>query len=160
MAASYDSIRATELAAIALGGVAVAIWATRTARPGADAPAEPGPAPRLPAGAAEVGGLVAVVLAAAGNLAASPVTGSLYADWLTVLGLVLAAALRGYRLARPGPRVLDHLGAVLALVPAFALLAAAVSLLLDHNLTVSPVYAVAGGLALAAGLRWRRLAGA
>ncbi|MEV4512261.1 hypothetical protein AB0K00_25265 [Dactylosporangium sp. NPDC049525] len=82
---------------------------------------------------------------------------------LSAVLLLAAAALRGYRLARPGPSVLDRLSVVLAVVPACALLAgAAVAALYDGTDDIVPSlrwlggYVVAAALALYAARSWRK----
>jgi hypothetical protein len=156
------SDRATTGAAIALTAAAVTVWAARTARPGPAGDDGPATAPRLPANAVQIGGIAAVLLAAAAAAVAPPVRDVLPFGWLAVLTLALAAVLRGYRVLRPGPPALDRLAAALAVVPACALLAGALLMLYETDVEIAAVqqwaitYAVAGALALAAGLLWRR----
>jgi hypothetical protein len=154
---AFSTLVATSGAATALGAGAVALWATRTARPEAAEATEPAVAPKLPAGGAEAGALVAVVVAAALALIAPlRLSGDLFSV-LTALLLLAGALVRGYRLGRPGPPVLDRLAAVLALVPSSALLVGALFMVLrDASSRWMTFYAAAGVLALAAGLRWRR----
>ncbi|WP_433615644.1 hypothetical protein ACQP2P_12210 [Dactylosporangium sp. CA-139114] len=161
--ASYLSDQANAGAVIALGATATAVWATRTAR---SEPAEADDAPAVPkplGGGAETWAVAAVAVAAIVAALASPRPLGLPFDWLVVLGLVLAATLRGYRLSRPGPAVLDRLAAVLAVVPGCALLAGAMFMAFDGTsggrvLLWMLGYAVAGALALIVGLRWQRAA--
>ncbi|WP_432988911.1 hypothetical protein [Dactylosporangium sp. CA-233914] len=156
----YLSGTASTGAALALGAGAVVLWVSRTRRP-EPAPAEPPTAPKLTAGGAEIAGLAAVLVAAVLAVAAPVSLDPGPFGWLSVLALVAAAALRWYRLARPAPPVLDRLTAVLALVPACALLVGAIFIEFSSYPIERWVIcdAVGGALALAAGLRWRRTAG-
>ncbi|WP_327000333.1 hypothetical protein OHA72_35055 [Dactylosporangium sp. NBC_01737] len=120
-------------------------------------------APKLAGGPAEIRGLVSVLLAAAVVVVVPGSHSVESAEWLSALVLVLAVALRGYRLARPGPAVLDRLTVALALVPACALFGgASVVVAYDGSDDLSwwgpwlLGYVVAGVLALVAARAWRK----
>ncbi|MER7272935.1 hypothetical protein ABT369_00620 [Dactylosporangium sp. NPDC000244] len=162
---AFLSARAASGALLVLGATTIAVWATRTARPQTAEADDATTLPKLPGDGAEKGGLAAVAFAAIVTAVATTGIQALRFGWLMVLGLVLAAAIRGYRLRRPGPPVLDRLAAVLAVVPGCALLAGAIYVLIQGSYSGRDLawvlgHAVAGALALIVGLRWKRAAGA
>jgi hypothetical protein len=151
---------ATGSATALAGSGAVAVWVTRSARAPRPAPATPpGRIPRLPVRAIEIGGVLAVV-AAATTLVRIAFDYEIAAlERVSALMLTAAAICRTYRLARAGPAVLDRLTVALALVPACALLTGGLTLIASGQFDDgrASVYPLAGVLALATGLAWRRV---
>ncbi|WP_238013288.1 hypothetical protein KZZ52_40885 [Dactylosporangium sp. AC04546] len=163
MAVDFAAYAVTGAAAAAVGASAVVLWARRTARPTPAPEADAGDVPPRSGGPAEFATLAAVVVAAVvGLLTTRNVTVQAVPEVAALL-LLAGAGLRGYRLTRPGPAVLDRLAAVLVLVPAVAMLGGTVFLLLlgplDAGLVVTLGYAVSAAITLPVGLAWRRSAG-
>lgn len=155
---SYDV--ASAAAAVAATG-AVVVWAVRSARPAPVHP--PTTLPKLATRPAELVGLVSALIAAVVAYAVPPDNQVESLQQVSATLLLAAAALRGYRLTRPGPAVLDRLTRVLAVAPACGLFGGACVVALydgtgnlDWWLRWLGGLAVAGVLALVAGRSWRQ----
>ncbi|MEV4138994.1 hypothetical protein AB0J72_43365 [Dactylosporangium sp. NPDC049742] len=164
MAAGISSYDVASAAAAVTATSAVVAWAATTARPApADPPVTLPKLPKLPKRPAETVGLVAALIAALVAFVLPPDTHLESVQEVSAILLLAAAALRGYRLARPGPAVLDRLTRVLALVPACGLFGGACVVALydgfDELDWWGPLlvgFAGGGALALVAGLSWRQ----
>ncbi|GAA1532330.1 hypothetical protein GCM10009827_057730 [Dactylosporangium maewongense] len=161
MAAGLSSyVVASAAAAVAATGAVVA-WAATTARP---APADPPVTlSKLPNRPAEIRGLAAALIAAVVVFAVPPSNQVESVQEVSAVLLLAAAALRWYRLTRPGPAVLDRLTQVLALVPACGLFGGACVVALYDGLDELDWWGpwlgslvLGGALALVAGLSWRQ----
>ncbi|MEV0566965.1 hypothetical protein [Dactylosporangium sp. NPDC050588] len=161
MAAGLSPYDVATAAAAVTATSAVVAWAATTARP---APADPPVTlPKLPNRPAETVGLVAALIAALVAFVLPPAAQLESVQEVSAILLLAAAALRGYRLTRPGPAVLDRLASVLALVPACGLFGGACVVALYDGLDDLDWWGfwlgglvVGGALALVAGLSWRQ----
>jgi hypothetical protein len=141
---------------------AVSVWVVNSARKPRTEPADtPHSSPKIDATLTEIAAMVVVAVMPALFLVrlllgqASPV------EAVAMLSLFGAAVLRGIRLRRAGPPVIDRLTAVLALVPGCGLLIGVFVLLLATHFSFNDegsTYLIAGGPVLAAAVYWLRKA--
>ncbi|MFF5235289.1 hypothetical protein [Dactylosporangium sp. NPDC000521] len=161
MAAGLTSYEVASAAAAVAATGAVVVWTVRSARPAPVHP--PTTLPKLAPRPAEVVGLVSALIAAVVAFALPPDQPVESVQQVSAVLLLAAAALRGYRMTRPGPATLDRLTRALVMAPGCGLLGGAVVVGLYDGSDEGAWWfqwlgglAAAGILALVAGRSWRQ----
>jgi hypothetical protein len=161
MAVHLPLLISSAMAVSAAVGAAVA-WSVRSVRRPAPEPADAAvPPARLAPTAREIGGLILVGAAATLLVVRAAVASVANLEVLCLLFLLLAVALRVFRLTRPGTPTIERLAAFLALVPGGALLIGRVVSTLGTNVPVGRLGTAAvivGLLAATGAVLWIRRA--